>query len=134
MESRGGGFLRKLAAAWFVADMQSNRKLFDAFGEYVDRYAATIEELMRPRFSIELGEFNIVSEIVKRAVRIWPGTDQGTLAMDIIAAHLNGCRLDLERLRNAPFNDFAHDIGGIQQFIDRKTGKIVGIFHPRCAA
>ena len=55
------------------------------------------------------------------------------LHMDIIAIHLNGCKLKLKELLEAPLNDFLHDIGGINQHIDRDTGQLQDCFLPRYA-
>lgn len=54
--------------------------------------------------------------------------------MDITAAHLNGCTLDLDKLLGAPDHVVGHDVGGIQRFLDRRTGALTGHFLPRCAA
>jgi hypothetical protein len=55
-------------------------------------------------------------------------------AMDITACHCNGCRLDLQKLLDAPEGDFGHDVLGIRKFIDRTTGEINRkAFQPRCA-
>lgn len=54
--------------------------------------------------------------------------------MNLTACHLNGCPLDLQKLLDA--NDFllAHDLQGIDRFLDRDTGKLeTEIFLPRCA-
>lgn len=53
--------------------------------------------------------------------------------MDITACHMNGCPLDLARLKDAPKDDFAHDVFGILRHIDRDTGKLTGCFLPRYA-
>lgn len=79
-------------------------------------------------------EYDFVRKIVKRAVKGIDGvTDATVVEMDIIACHLNGCPLDLEKLLNAPQFDFAHDICGITRHIDRETGELKNCFVPRCA-
>lgn len=60
--------------------------------------------------------------------------DRLNLRMDLIACHLNGTPLDLDRLQGAEDFTFLHDLSGIAQNIDRQTGKIANHFHPRCAA
>jgi hypothetical protein len=55
------------------------------------------------------------------------------LVMDIEAAHNNGCPLKLAELLKADNFDFAHDIGGIQNNINRATGKLENCFLPRYA-
>lgn len=43
--------------------------------------------------------------------------------------------LDRQALLDAPWQDFAHDIGGIMQYMDRSTypGKLMQCFVPRCS-
>lgn len=53
--------------------------------------------------------------------------------MDITACHCNGCPLDLGKLLNADDFNFAHDVFGIRDHIDRRTGKMTGYFLPRCS-
>ena len=56
------------------------------------------------------------------------------LTMDLTACHLNGNALDLGRLLKSDDTTFSHDITGIQAHLDRKTGKLVDHFCPRCSA
>lgn len=56
-----------------------------------------------------------------------------TILMDLSACHANGCPLDFKRLLAFPDFDFAHDIFGINQRIDRETGQLRNCFVPRCA-
>lgn len=53
--------------------------------------------------------------------------------MDITATHVNGRRLDLDKLIAADEFNFAHDVFGIRRHIDRETGKLQHCFLPRCA-
>jgi hypothetical protein len=75
----------------------------------------------------------VVRNIVTRALADFPEQKLKAqdLEMDITAAHLNGCPLDLSKLLAAPMLDFAHDIFGIQRHIDRNTGKLLDCFLPR---
>lgn len=54
--------------------------------------------------------------------------------LDLIAVHLNGCRLDLAGLLAADEGNFGHDILGIRQHLDRSTGKLAEFFDPRYSA
>lgn len=54
--------------------------------------------------------------------------------MNIIACHLNGCPIDLQRLLDADDFNFQHDIIGIDRHIDRDTGRLLHHFRPRFAA
>jgi hypothetical protein len=77
-----------------------------------------------------------IRQIVERAVEVFniEASGRQTLTMDITAAHLNGCPLDLPGLLAAEAFDFTHDIAGIARHMDRETGKIGGAFLPRYAA
>ena len=80
-----------------------------------------------------------IQKIAKRAVKLfkrhngWKAVRVLDFEMDVTACHMNGCKIDLERLLNAPDFDFMHDIAGIANHINRKTGKIEGHFLPRTA-
>lgn len=55
------------------------------------------------------------------------------MEMDISAVHLNGCPLDLKKLFKADDFNFAHDVIGIMNNIDRTTGQLKNCFSPRCS-
>ena len=57
--------------------------------------------------------------------------DVSETSMDVLAAHLNGCRLRLHALLEAGTGDFMHDVSGIRCYLDRKTGKLGNCFSPR---
>ena len=73
----------------------------------------------------------IVDRVVKEKIMTRNRID---VEMDIIAAHLNGCPLDLGKLLEVDTFSFAHDIQGIQDHLDRTTGEMKDCFLPRCAA
>ncbi|WP_175908317.1 hypothetical protein [Burkholderia sp. BCC1640] len=62
-----------------------------------------------------------------------PAVDSLELDMDLVACHANGCPMDWERLNAADDFTLAHDVGGIQLHINRRTGKLENCFLPRCA-
>lgn len=78
-------------------------------------------------------EDTLIWRIARRAGQDLSNERVIDIAMDITAAHLNGCPLDLERLLKADAIDFAHDVFGIGKNLDRSTGKLVGGFLPRFA-
>ena len=51
----------------------------------------------------------------------------------LAAAHANGCELDLLKLLNCDTTSLMHDVNGIHSCVSRETGRIVGMFWPRCA-
>lgn len=57
--------------------------------------------------------------------------DYRTTLMDVQACYGNGNSLDLASLVKAAPGDFAHDVAGIWQNIDRETGKLLNCFAPR---
>mgnify|MGYP005726143363 CR=1 FL=1 len=56
-----------------------------------------------------------------------------SINMDLTACHVNGCLLDLKRLLDSDESNFAHDVFGISNHIDRETGKLTKGFLPRFA-
>ena len=56
------------------------------------------------------------------------------LIMDVEATHCNGCPLKLTELLNAADFDFAHDLIGIQNNLNRSTGELENCFVPRYAS
>lgn len=78
-------------------------------------------------------EINIISRIVGRAYLQYFTSDPTGFEMDLTAIHQNDCLLDFEKLFRANDSDFVHDVCGIQNHINRKTGKLENCFLPRCA-
>jgi hypothetical protein len=73
----------------------------------------------------------IVARVINEHPRIAP--ERREVMMDLTAAHANGCPLDLRGLILADAFDFAHDVFGIMDHIDRRTGQVLGFFVPRYA-
>ena len=78
-----------------------------------------------------------ISVIARRAAAMaasaglrYPPTDA---AMDVMATHANGCRLDLDKLTSADDSTFAHDVFGIRRHLNRETGELENCFLPRCS-
>ena len=86
---------------------------------------------MTVSFSVTAEESAIIHEIAKRAAANVYGGELLEATMDITATHANGCPLNLAGLLAAEPFDFAHDIAGIRQYIDRDTGRMGGNFLPR---
>lgn len=85
-------------------------------------------------------ELELAGKIAERAVKlrqergVAPGAEESLdIEMDVLATHLNGCKLKLLELLNADDFNFSHDVFGIRTNLDRLTGKIGGGFHPRYA-
>jgi len=89
-------------------------------------------------FRITKKEAETVGAIARRASHLASGLDTRydtqEAWMDVSAAHANGCPLDLAKLLAADNFDFVHDVFGIRNHIDRRTGKLDNCFLPRCAA
>jgi len=81
-----------------------------------------------------------ITKIVKRAFKdtmfqILIGTSNRSmmdLDMDITAVHIRN-PLDLEKLLNSEDIDFFHDLYGISQRVNRRTGELGECFVPRCS-
>lgn len=90
-----------------------------------------------PSFKTSKFEHELINQIADRAVALatkhGSKYDKMTATMDVTACHANGCELDLNKLLGAPEHEFAHDIGGIRNHINRRTGKLEDCFVPRCA-
>ena len=79
-------------------------------------------------------EMRTIEKIVKRARKMNKEVQFVDLSMDITACHLNGCDLKLDDLLKANDFNFAHDVFGISQHIDRTKGTLKDCFLPRFAA
>lgn len=78
-----------------------------------------------------------VRRIATRAVKVYAADgiiiDHTSTVMDLLATHANGCPLDFAKLESADEFNLAHDITGIANHLDRRTGKLTGYFLPRSA-
>lgn len=89
-------------------------------------------------FTVSTTDRAIIKQIVDRAVALAKKNgaivfDSQSIKMDITATHANGNPLRLQDLLVAPDFDFAHDIYGIHRHLNRKTGKLMNCFSPRCS-
>jgi hypothetical protein len=75
----------------------------------------------------------VIGEIVRRAKREGLINDGMALNMDLSATHVT-CPLKLSELLASDRFNFAHDVRGIQNHINRKTGELEDFFCPRFAA
>lgn len=96
--------------------------------------------MAKPReisFDVSVEDYSVIEQIVVRALLqeeqrgTDPVSDRTTMTMDLVACHVNGNPLRLEALLKANDLDFAHDVYGIRDFIDRRTGKLTRHFSPR---
>jgi len=84
----------------------------------------------------ETGQENtqLMNRIVDRAVQMQLiQREPIALMMDMAAVHKNCTEIDFVELLAAEDGDFTHDILGIQQHINRSTGKLEDDFLPRYA-
>lgn len=88
-------------------------------------------------FEATTAEINLVDTIVRRVHNIYRKMGRGrefdrtSTTMDLLATHANGCPMDFARLAKADEFNLMHDVGGIAQHLDRKTGKLMHCFLPR---
>lgn len=117
-----------VGTAVFVADG------FD--GDFTDLSDEQIETVMGSIYDekqTETADRLVIVEIAKRAEAMdLMLFDRLSLIMDIEAVHAE-VGLKLTELLKAGDLDFAHDIVGIQQNIDRRTKKLKNLFLPRYA-
>ena len=90
------------------------------------------------KFKASKEDSDKISAVVHRAMKAAKkyGVDYPPLdcAMDITAAHLNGCPLDFDKLLEFDDFNFAHDVFGIRRHINRESGQLEDCFLPRCYA
>lgn len=92
-------------------------------------------------FTASKEDRQLIAEIALRASRVYVamGMERAEIAicMDLEAVHCNGCPLMLREMRDAiyeaDYNNVMHDINGIGDHLDRKTGELTGLFLPRFA-
>ncbi len=88
-------------------------------------------------WTISEDERALVNQIVDRCYSVmqhFGDVDRLELEMDIIACHKYGARLDLEKLLGFDDFNFAHDIVGIREHLNRETGELERHFLPRATA
>ncbi len=89
------------------------------------------------KFTETKHETAIIHRIAERASRMaasfgvpYPVFDA---TLDVSACHSNGCALRLADLLAADDTNFAHDVFGIRNAINRDTGALENCFRPRFA-
>lgn len=93
---------------------------------------------MPAQFNVTSADHDLIVALAERAVKIasrcgdtYPKID---IIMDLTACHANGTLLDLAGLLEADDFNFAHDVWGIGDHIDRVSGKLTRCFVPRYAS
>jgi len=84
-------------------------------------------------FIVSDEEYDLIKKIADRASSLYHDESSFGWGMDICLLHCNGCRLRLKALFEADDSDFKHDIAGIHNNLNRKTGKLGNTFLPRHA-
>ncbi|WP_156397337.1 MULTISPECIES: DUF6874 family protein [unclassified Sphingomonas] len=92
-------------------------------------------------FDIDEADNAYVDQVIERYAAVYlkifgselPHDGRLSHRMDLVATHANGNPMDFAKLLAADDFTFAHDIGGIDRHIDRRTGKLLGHFLPRCS-
>ncbi len=86
-------------------------------------------------WNINKEDGELVEKIVNRAITLFPEEvdERVSMMMDLTACHLNGTKLDLEKLLKTDDANFAHDVFGIIGHISREDGQIKRGFLPRCS-
>lgn len=87
-------------------------------------------------FSVDQWTADLIQKCVERCpMRLYlhGAGNKLALTMDLTAVHANDVKIDFKRLLEADDFNFAHDIVGIQQHLNRETGKLENCFLPRFA-
>ena len=74
---------------------------------------------------------DLIKKATDRACELDRTLDKTTVSMDLYYC-LDSISLDLEKLILSDEFNFMHDIYGIGKNINRATGKMNGLFEPRC--
>jgi len=88
----------------------------------------------RINWNATITERDLARRIARRAYDKFAARDpwgEQDYEMDVLACHLNGCPLRLFDLLNADDFNFTHDIVGIREHLDRRTGRLSHRFRPR---
>ena len=76
-------------------------------------------------------EYKLIIKILIRAIELIPHENLDNLCMILETTHLNGNPIDFKRLLLSKADDFCHDIIGITNHINRRTGALKRCFTPR---
>jgi hypothetical protein len=86
-------------------------------------------------FAVSKADRAVINKIVARGWKIdWLRAsypDRQSMNMDVTAVHANGNPLRLADLLAADDFNFAHDMSGICNCLDRRTGQLTRNFRPR---
>lgn len=87
---------------------------------------------------VSIEDQQLITKIAKRAIKYYKlhfkkKIDLHELEMDLIAVHGHCCKLNLNKLLEFDDFNFAHDINGIKNSIDRRTIELKNCFLPLCA-
>lgn len=94
---------------------------------------------MKSLFTATNEEREVIRRIAVRAIAIMDKyvpdheVEDMDIIMDLEACHSNGCPLRLAEMEQADDFNLMHDIGGIGNNLNRKTGKLHEGFLPRFA-
>lgn len=84
------------------------------------------------KFDANQKDFELIGKIVEAVCSRDHTFDRMTTCMDLTACHMNGNPLKLEEmLKHVESYDVMHDIVGIGNHINRRTGKLNDCFSPR---
>ena len=82
-------------------------------------------------FEASKEDADLIDKIVARIEADYD-IDRTEFMMDLLATH-NSCPLKLKELLETDRFNFYHDIGGIRQHLNRRTGHLENCFLPRFA-
>ena len=82
-------------------------------------------------------DFELVSQIANRALKMYKQfpdirDDKIDVMLDVEKTH-DQIPLDFEKFLRFDDSNFAHDMFGIRQYMDRATATLGGCFLPRCS-
>ena len=91
-----------------------------------------------PNFAVSKADAALITRIAERAVSVAERYGRRVellgVCANLMACHVNGCRLRLDALLVANDSAFIRDVWGIGRHLDRATGTLAGGFAPLFAA
>ena len=91
--------------------------------------------MIQVKFNANSTDLALIERIVDRGMSMpWLAASYGSrldMFMDVTAVHLNGNPLRLKDMLAADDFNFAHDMSGICNCLDRATGQLTNSFSPR---
>lgn len=127
------GWFRRTAFAMPVANPVEMAGIADAKARLAD--AELKHERLHLSYDCSTSDMQAIQAIAARACELFKDykiaiVNPVSVAHEVAACHCNGCPLNLVQLLLCSPTDFEHDIGGIFQNLNRRTGGLLNGWWP----